>query len=984
MRNKFINILFLLAAATLSTSASAQVVISQVYGGGGNSGATYKNDFIEIFNAGTTAQDLSTWSVQYNSGTGTAAWQVTNLSGTLQAGHYFLIQEAAGSGGTASLPTPDATGAINMGATGGRVALLSSQTALPAQSPAGCPAAPNAIVDLVGVAGAACFEGTAGAPAPSNTTADIRANNGCTDTNNNGADFTAGAPNPRNSGSATNTCTTGGSTSPTGVGTAAPNVLFGGDSTLLTVIVTPGTNPASQNLAVTANLTSIGGDNSVLFDDQGTNPDGTETFTHTAMVSTGEAAGVRSISLTVNDEIDRVTNPSISLAILPAPITIMAIQGNGSASPFANQTVSTTGNIVTALKSNGFFMQNAVGDGDITKSDAIFVFTNSAPTVHVGDSVTVGGAVSEFEGSTELESSSQLGGKLPIRVDSSLNALPAAVDLASAPYIPTGDPLHGPCNLQTTPTATDGYQANNFACLDGMLVTISNATVVGATFGSGADGVHTGTPQGLYATVTATPRPFRSVGAQYPGLGAGIPVWSGDPEIVELYFPGLPTFPSDGSTLADYVYNAGSTFSVTGVIQAFAFSDSVSPFYEIYPSSIQTINAVEADALVQPVADSPAGTLTIGTQNFLHFFDASDTGPENNGAFADNCTGDGSSDECPTPMEYTERTAKWTLQICNVLKAPAVLDLEEVENRGVLVNLASSIATQCQVNYVPYLIQGNDVSGINNGFLVRSDVNVISVTQLYLNTMTENCSSGTCLLNDRPPVLLRASWNGYDFAVLGIYDRSLNDLTDKPYVGPKRAEEAAQVTQIVRAWQSGATLTGAGDARQDASGNVVPGAPFDVVGEPTVPLFVAGDFNAYQFTDGYVDVTGMIAGTAVQAQNLYWYGSAEASANTADTDTQAYVAPSPTLVDSGVAADPSNRYSFSFDGYVQEIDHILLSRVAWKDFVSVSNAHGDSDVSEASPVILDSSTPARSGDHDGQVITIAIDRIFANGFEAQP
>jgi hypothetical protein len=63
---------------------------------------------------------------------------------------------------------------------------------------------------------------------------------------------------------------------------------------------------------------------------------------------------------------------------------------------------------------------------------------------------------------------------------------------------------------------------------------------------------------------------------------------------------------------------------------------------------------------------------------------------------------------------------------------------------------------------------------------------------------------------------------------------------------------------------------------------------------------------------------------------------------------------------------------------------VLLSRTAWKDFVSVSNAHGNSDVSEASPIILDPTTAARSGDHDGQVVTIAIDRIFANGFEAQP
>src|SRR5258706_5552737 len=86
------------------------VVISQVYGGGGNSGATFKNDFIEIFNPNDVAANLAGWSVQYASAAGTT-WQVTNLTGTIQPGAYYLIKEAAGAGGTTDLPTPDAVGA---------------------------------------------------------------------------------------------------------------------------------------------------------------------------------------------------------------------------------------------------------------------------------------------------------------------------------------------------------------------------------------------------------------------------------------------------------------------------------------------------------------------------------------------------------------------------------------------------------------------------------------------------------------------------------------------------------------------------------------------------------------------------------------------------------------------------------------------------------------------------------------------------------
>jgi predicted secreted protein len=183
-------------------AATPLVVISQVYGGGGNAGAQFRNDFIEIFNRGTTAVNLSGWSVQYVAATGTGAWSVTNLSGTLQPGQYYLIQEATGGANGNLLPTPDASGTIAMAAGAGKVALLNTTTALTGA----CPSSAS-IIDLVGYGTTAnCFEGAGPAPAPSNTTADIRAGNGCTDNNNNAADFSTGVPNPRNTASPTNSC----------------------------------------------------------------------------------------------------------------------------------------------------------------------------------------------------------------------------------------------------------------------------------------------------------------------------------------------------------------------------------------------------------------------------------------------------------------------------------------------------------------------------------------------------------------------------------------------------------------------------------------------------------------------------------------------------------------------------------------------------------------------------------------------------------
>src|SRR5205807_4418167 len=83
-------------------AVSTTMVISQIYGGGGNSGSTYKNDFIELYNLSNATVDVSAWSVQYASAT-SGTWQVTPLTGSIAPGHYYLVQEAAGSGGTTNL-----------------------------------------------------------------------------------------------------------------------------------------------------------------------------------------------------------------------------------------------------------------------------------------------------------------------------------------------------------------------------------------------------------------------------------------------------------------------------------------------------------------------------------------------------------------------------------------------------------------------------------------------------------------------------------------------------------------------------------------------------------------------------------------------------------------------------------------------------------------------------------------------------------------
>jgi hypothetical protein len=187
-----------MAAAYTSTtgfgaSDPLSIVISQVYGGGGNSGAVYKNDFIELHNRGAQPVDVTGWSVQYASATG-ASWSVTPLTGTIQPGAYYLVQEQAGTGGTSALPTPEATGTLAMAAGAGKIALVSNSTALAVACPSGAP-----VVDLVGFGTtAACFEGTGPTPAPSATLSVQRATNGCSDLGQNATDFAAVTAAPRN------------------------------------------------------------------------------------------------------------------------------------------------------------------------------------------------------------------------------------------------------------------------------------------------------------------------------------------------------------------------------------------------------------------------------------------------------------------------------------------------------------------------------------------------------------------------------------------------------------------------------------------------------------------------------------------------------------------------------------------------------------------------------------------------------------------
>jgi hypothetical protein len=194
---------------------AGHVVISELYGNGGNNGAVYRNDYVELYNPTYFAVTLAGWSLQYASATGTGTWHAAPLGGRILPFGYYLVQLAGGTNGV-SLPAPDTTGTINMSATAGKVALVRSTTLL-----SGANLADSSIVDMVGYGGADVYEGSGPAPAPGTATSlerkagplatassmaqggsDANSGNGW-DSNNNAADFVAQKSlSPQNSSAA--------------------------------------------------------------------------------------------------------------------------------------------------------------------------------------------------------------------------------------------------------------------------------------------------------------------------------------------------------------------------------------------------------------------------------------------------------------------------------------------------------------------------------------------------------------------------------------------------------------------------------------------------------------------------------------------------------------------------------------------------------------------------------------------------------------
>jgi predicted extracellular nuclease len=551
------------------------------------------------------------------------------------------------------------------------------------------------------------------------------------------------------------------------------------------------------------------------------------------------------------------------------PATIAEIQGPGLASPLAGQRRRTEGNVVTAVFSDGFFIQTVgEGDGAPASSEGVFVFTgDDPPTVAVGNEVTVTGKVVEFFEMTELDAEEVVvtGSGLP---------LPAPVAFDAA-----------------TPSPNQPQPANEMERFEGMLVRV-------------ADGV-VSSPSNQFAEasiVAASRRAFREPGIAFPGL-PGLPVWDGNPEIFEIDTDRFG--PPPALRVA-----AGAVVTVEGPL-AFSFSD-----YQIWPTSL----VVQGEPAVRPVRARAAGEFTVGTQNVLRLFDLVDD-PD-------------TDDPVPTPAQYALRLAKLSRLVLEALRAPEILAIQEVENLTALQDLAAAIrAADPMVVYSARLMEGNDIGGIDVGFLVRSTVRVDSIEQ-FGKDETFEFNGATALLNDRPPLVLRGAYVGngapFPIVVVSVHQRSLSgvDGNDGARIRAKRHRQAERLSQFI-------------DELQQA--------------EPGLRLTVIGDFNAFEFTDGYVDVMGQVTGRPDPAGALL-----------PATDEIAV-----DLTNQTLEMPEGERYSFVFDGTAQSLDHAITSRTLGPWLRGAEHARGNADA----PFLFDTdpTTALRSSDHDGTVVFVMSD-----------
>lgn len=586
------------------------------------------------------------------------------------------------------------------------------------------------------------------------------------------------------------------------------------------------------------------------------------------------------------------------------------IQGKGVTSPFAGQTVVTTTNIVTGLTSSGFFLQatDAEVDGDADTAEGIFVSTPDGPPAlaQIGNAVVATAFVEEFRPASDPAS--------PTRTQ----LINPRLEL-----IATGQPLPAATQVLSGASAV-ASPLDWLEHLEGMRVAMEFLEVTSPTEGFIQEANGIGISDGVFFGVLGgVERPMREPGIPLleslpVAAPSGVPRFDGNPERLRVDSNAQP-----GARRIETVPGVVIR-GLTGVLDFQRRVWTLLPD----PTSAPVFSSIPQP---NPLAETTSNEVMVASLNLQRFFDTEED-PE-------------VLDVVLTPSAFAGRLNKASLTIRNVLRGPDILGLIEVENLATLQAIADRVNVDLAASglgsprYAAFLNEGNDIGGIDVGFLVNTArVEVVEVVQVgkdatYLNPETGNPST----LNDRPPLVLRVrvakpgTTNTLALTVVLNHLRSMSGIDDPADGARTRAKRRAQAEYLANWIQERQTLA------------------------PSEHLIVLGDFNAFEFNDGYVDVMGTIKGAPVSP----------AEVTLASSDLV-----NPDLVNLTELLPPAERYSYSFDGNAQAIDHILVSSNLQRRITRHGYARSNVDFPES--YRSDFNRPERISDHDAAVTWLAL------------
>ncbi|MBK9163778.1 MAG: hypothetical protein IPM21_07685 [Acidobacteria bacterium] len=562
-------------------------------------------------------------------------------------------------------------------------------------------------------------------------------------------------------------------------------------------------------------------------------------------------------------------------AIAQREYPISAVQGNRNISPLENQTVRVSG-IVTARMRNGFFLQTPDGqaDNDPNTSEGIHVFTRAEPPADAvpGNAVTVSGRVMEYRpgnqaASLTITQISHTQGSDFFGVTAKGNPLPKPIVLSAEDF---------------KPNSID--QLEKF---EGMRVAVAAMTVVAPTGGRVDAKTETIESDGtFFGVLKGVPRPFRE-----PGLEPLFFLTSPDRDKWKTEFPKIPLF--DGNLELIRIDTRSQVSSpLLNVMAGQELKDVVGVMYYGFGRYTILTDAAAPPAVsggIRPIVLPPPTDrqFSIAAMNIETFVDDEDD-PK-------------IREDVATKEAFEKRVKKVSRAINELASRPDIIAVVEAENLNVLRQLAKAVnagavaADQPDPKYEAYLEEGNDGRSIDVGFLVKgSRVTVRSAKQLGKNErFSEPGGRSDAILHDRPPLVIEAeirdekTGTPFRVTVMSNHLKSLRGITDErdgPRVRAKRALQAEYIAKWV-------------NERQKA--------------DPNERIVIAGDLNAFQFNDGLVDIIGTLVGKP--------------------TPKEAVMAASPDLIERDLInlvdlIQPTQKYSYIFDGNAQSLDHIIINQ----------------------------------------------------------